>query len=230
MARALLAAALIVEARAWITTAQQVYGAQIDEWQLETRNQSALGDPKSVRAVHLSRGRLWSLPEDLTSTHGLGGGITYAWDPTLCAKILPLFSERVFNLITCDDVKAALTRGLESWSRNSRFIKFQEVTQDCEALGQFTPDCPLAEVWVGALECPLAPDMCNSTGHTGATFTAASAMPTLALTSAFRFTNGQRNLYSYRQRPTIEIVGGTLLFDIGIETPGMCWYLDSGTF
>jgi hypothetical protein len=161
------------------------------------------------------------MPEDSLSTHGLGGGITWAWDPSLCDKLLPLFSERIFSLIECEDIKAALTRGFDSWARNSRYIKFHDVTGDCEALGQLTAECPLAEVWVSSLENATADD--SST-----TSTAASATPVVVLTEEFRFTNGQRNLYRYRQRPTFEIVGGTLLFDVGVNTPGMCWYLDSG--
>lgn len=230
MAQRLLGAAFLATgATAWITTAQQLYGGQIEEWQLETRNDTGLGDPTSLAAQYLSRGRLWSMPEDSMSTHGLGGGITWAWDPSLCSKLLPLFSECVFNLITCEDIKAALTRGFDSWARNSRYINFHDVTGDCEALGQLTPECPLAEVWIGPLECPYAPSMCNDTaGESRTTSIAASAMPLFVLTEDFRFTNGQRNLYKYRQRPTFEIVGGTLLFDVGVHTPGMCWYLDSG--
>jgi len=222
-----MACTLMAGARAWITTGQQLYGAQIDEWRLETRNDSNLGDPNSVPAKYLSRGRLWSMPEDQSSTHGLGGGITWAWDPILCGKLLPLFDERFFNFVTCDDIKAALVRGFESWSRNSRYIKFYDVTAQCEGLGQLTPDCPLAEVWVGPLECPYAADMCNASTVSTQVRTAASATPTVVLTNDFRFTNGQRNMYIRKQRPTFEIVGGTLLFDVGVDNPKMCWYLDS---
>ena len=44
--------------------------------------------------------------------NGLGGGITWAWDPALCDKLLPQFSEKDSsgpgsNLVTCEGVKAA---------------------------------------------------------------------------------------------------------------------------
>ena len=37
--------------------------------------------------------RIWDLPQSIVSTAGLGSGITYAWDPELCANMLPTFRE-----------------------------------------------------------------------------------------------------------------------------------------
>ena len=43
--------------------------------------------------------RVWDLPLDALSHAGLGGGITYAFDPELCGKILPLFREDIAGSI-----------------------------------------------------------------------------------------------------------------------------------
>ena len=59
----------------------------------------------SVKATRGVVNRLWDLPDDVVSSAGLRSGITYAWDPELCAEMLPLFSEDIsgisFMMRTC---------------------------------------------------------------------------------------------------------------------------------
>jgi len=117
---------------------------------------------------------LWTMPSDVDSLEGLGGGITWAWDPTLCTALLPRFKERSSafgsTLVSCDSIKAALTRAFDNWSANSRYINFLDVTLECEKLGAlFGPPngpaqpgqkhggCPLAEIWVTQLASVASP-------------------------------------------------------------------------
>ena len=209
----------------------QHYGAQIQEFALETRGQTGLGfEYTATERLYLRRGQLWNWPADETGTHGLAGGITYAWDPQLCGQLLPLMRENVANLISCDDLKASLQRGFDAWAMNSRHIKFVDVSTACEEQYTLTKDCPLAEVWVAALTCEFVSSLCpeNSGADTSSLTWAAAATPTYALTNSFRFTNGEYNQINGVNQPTIEIVGGTLLFNIGTPSaPNMCWYMDS---
>ena len=107
----LLLVMAIAPARGWVTTSQSVYGAQIDQIQEQMR-----GVPTS-RFVQAQLGGLWTMPLDPLSTVGLGGGITWAWDPALCDAIMPTFSEDVIfaEFITCDDAKAAVARAFAKW-------------------------------------------------------------------------------------------------------------------
>jgi hypothetical protein len=208
----------------------QHYGAQVEQYALETRGQTGLGQYSANERLYLRRGQIWAFPEDETSTHGLSGGITYAWDPHLCDQLLPLMRENVANLISCADLKAALQRGFDAWAMNSRYIKFVDVSTACEKQYTLSKDCPLAEVWVAALSCEFVSALCedNVNGDTSSLTWAAAATPKFAVSNSFRFTNGEYNQVNNVNQPTIEIVGGTLLFNVGTPAaPGMCWYLDS---
>ena len=135
------------------TTSQSVYGAQIDKIQDQMN-----GKPDTGLFVQALLGGLWTYPADVQSSDGLGGGITWAWDPELCATLFPLFTEHIsaIQFITCEDLQATVARGFASWSANNRFIHFLDVTQECEKLGLLHSGqadmehggCPLAEIWV----------------------------------------------------------------------------------
>ena len=84
--------------------------------------------------------RRWSLPSDAASADGLGGGISYAVDPALCASLLPHFPEESWlttlalpmpQLIDCSSVRAAVRRALASWAAVNGNLRFYEVTDMC---------------------------------------------------------------------------------------------------
>ena len=87
--------------------------------------------------VQQSLGYLWTLPEDSTSNDGLGGGIAYAWDPTVFDTLLPNFREDMFyvNWLGEQDLRAAGQRAFFSWSANHKHISFLDMTKPCEDLG-----------------------------------------------------------------------------------------------
>ena len=63
---------------------QSNFGAQLPEIQ-----QQLHGAPlPASRHWQSQLGSLWSYPLDPHSTVGLGGGVTYAWDPELCVKLM----------------------------------------------------------------------------------------------------------------------------------------------
>ena len=136
-------------------------------------------------------GFLWTYPESVDDTRGLGGGIAWAWDEDgLCGPdgILGLFREDLFSydLVGCEDLRAAMNRAFASWSDNHRAIKFVDVTHQCKALhGVVAEDCELVELWVTARRTAA---QANVEG----TIEAASASPTPELTFNFRYTNGQQ--------------------------------------
>ena len=69
---------------AWVTLSQARLGAQLDVIREESRGNYS----RSVAPLQ-RLGYLWQTPADPTSSVGLGGGIGWAWDPTLCAALLP---------------------------------------------------------------------------------------------------------------------------------------------
>ena len=68
------------------------------------------------------RGYLWSFPEDADDRTGLGGGITWQWDPELCDALIDKFDEDFFFIpfIKCSDLKASMHRAFASWSDNHK--------------------------------------------------------------------------------------------------------------
>ena len=111
----------------------------------------------------------WSASADIREDRGLGGGITYAFDPELCERMLPLFSEgkdiiRFYEFVTCATIKDVVVSGLRTWSANSRNINFLDVTTLCDNETLWTKTsgtactsltcnhCPLAEVVITAFE------------------------------------------------------------------------------
>ena len=142
----------------WVTKSQSNFGAQISEIQDLMK-----GKPVS-RVVQAQLGFLWTYPASTTDHTGLGRGITWAWDSKLCDLLKPKFKESVafYDLVTCNSYKSAVARAFDKWAANSAFIKFIDVTSECEKLGlNYGPPtgprqtsefphggCPLAKIWI----------------------------------------------------------------------------------
>ena len=85
----------------------------------------------------------WALPENMSTAESLGAGISWAWDPQLCDKLMPLFPEEtqlqayasVFfdmpKFIDCDLIKRMMQRAMASWAAANHNIRFFEVTTRC---------------------------------------------------------------------------------------------------
>ena len=141
----------------WVPSTSSIFGAQRDQ----IVDQLAGVPLPADRNWQTQLGSLWTLPADALDTTGLGGGITFAFDPQLCGRIMPLFREDIAgaSFITCDDIKASVFRAFNAWGTNSRFFKFTDVTAECETLGllhgsqeeQPHGGCALAEIWITAL-------------------------------------------------------------------------------
>jgi len=154
-------ALLAASSQGWVAKSQSIYGAQIQEIQ-DLMN----GLPVN-RVPQAQLGYLWHSPENVADTRGLGGGITWAFNPALCALLEPVFQEDIIGwntFVDCRDFHSAIARAFDKWSANNRYIKFLDVSNECETLGQnYGPPtdnaqpgmphggCPLAEIWVTAM-------------------------------------------------------------------------------
>jgi hypothetical protein len=154
--------ALLAASSGWVTISQSRHGAQLNTIKSQMAGEQLDYGPM----VQQTLGYLWDLPASSTSTRGLGGGITWAWDPTLCDDLQPQFREDFFFIeyISCRDLKAAMHRGFSSWSANHPHIHFVEVTTECEHLdkerggeGKAWKECPLVEIWVTGIAPPPPP-------------------------------------------------------------------------
>ena len=100
----LLTLALVAPVFAWVSKSQSMYGAQISEIAAQMNGASSSRDPQAQLAW------LWHFPENTGDSRGLGGGITYAWDPNLCEPLASRFSEDIFGFpgfLDCSTIKAA---------------------------------------------------------------------------------------------------------------------------
>ena len=84
--------------------------------------------------------RVWPSPswnhDTAGSTRGLGGGLTFAYDDSICDELLPSFIESEYGpwgiaFITCDNVKQAIRSAFASWSSNHPVLKFHDGTRAC---------------------------------------------------------------------------------------------------
>ncbi len=144
--RSVAMAALLPTAMAWITISQNFRGAMSEA----IRRQLHGEDPVAVSDLSY----IWTMPEDTTSSRGLGRGISWAWDRQLCDELLPQFNENFFfgSFVTCFDLRAAMHRGFASWAAHHSSIHFVDVTEDCERMNMPVSNCSLVEVWVHVLE------------------------------------------------------------------------------
>ena len=246
--RALLLVVLgsLPHAASWTTISQPRYGAQLEHIKNLYDNTWEHGAMPAQQTL----GFLWTVPNDPTSHEGLGAGITWAWDPNLCTRILSRFTEDFFFIpsINCDNLKAAMTRGFASWSDNSVYVSFTDVTEECAKIGQLNENCPLAEIWITTIEGTgdtsgagatqgltensrrqlqdsTTDSLVNDTLYIklqenlgGATTSAAVALPKTLWSWDFRYTSGVRP----SKDNVLETVGGTVAFNADL-----CWYLDS---
>ena len=233
-------------AASWTTISQSRYGAQLEHIKNLYDNTWEHGAMPAQQTL----GFLWTVPNDPTSHEGLGAGITWAWDPNLCTRILSQFTEDFFFIpsINCDNLKAAMTRGFASWSDNSVYVSFTDVTEECAKIGQLNENCPLAEIWITTIEGTgdasgagatqgltensrrqlqdsTTDSLVNDTLYIklqenlgGATTSAAVALPKTLWSWDFRYTSGVRP----SKDNVLETVGGTVAFNADL-----CWYLDS---
>uniref|UniRef100_A0A7S4HEX3 Uncharacterized protein n=1 Tax=Prymnesium polylepis TaxID=72548 RepID=A0A7S4HEX3_9EUKA len=193
-------------------------------------------------------GRIWHYPAIAMDTQGLGGGITYAWDPLLCDAILPIFREDIFffELITCKDIQQSMSRAFHAWSNNHRFLSFLDVTQECERIhGGVYENCSVAELWVTFVGLD---ESLSALGKASGDVTA-SGVPVALATSTSRYVNHRpdcandddvKNCMMFLMTNGVELPGPKASFGgmetfietykgkiaFGITKP-MCWYLDS---
>ena len=120
----------VAGAAAWISRPQALLGATIKQIQDQVNGKAKQGNV----ATQAGLGFLWSYnpegkmgasgtPSDQKRERlmGLGGGITWAWDPKLCEKIMPRFYEDAIiyqNLVDCAGVKAAVSRAFNNCASN----------------------------------------------------------------------------------------------------------------
>jgi hypothetical protein len=211
---------LVGAARAWITTTQARYGASVEH----IFNES-LG--RNVGEARRSLGYLWSQPAEAGQATGLGSSITWVWDEEkLCKELLPRVKENFWfiPLVSCESLRASMHRAFDTWAMNSRYIKFTDVTQQCEAAGYAPAACPYAEVVVSTFQ-----SLSNETVPEGEPSVSAQHID---FGTTFRSTSGQR---PYREFGTDDTaifrvhreVGEAKGGEISFHTRERCWYTDS---
>jgi len=159
---------------AWTTKSQAYMGASVQDIRAQME-----GAPRPI-GLHAQAelSMLWTYnptaETEKEQLRGLGGGITWAWNPKLCDKLMPAFleSRSMSFLLECDQLKAAVRRAFSKWEASSRYIKMVDMTAECDKYNinsgpptdppwgymlqdpgaDFHGGCPLAEVWVTPMD------------------------------------------------------------------------------
>ena len=110
--------ASVPQASAWIATAQ-----------LWPTNASGLWRPEKIAMRLGAVSAVWD--DSIVS-----GGIPYAWDPSLCARLLERFGDDVFvwQFVSCESLRQSLERAFAVWAANHPVIRFRDVSHECDAL------------------------------------------------------------------------------------------------
>ena len=180
---------------------------------------------------------LWSRPTTEQPSLGLGNGITFAWDSRLCEALLSQFNEDLpfARLVTCDSLRAAVTRAFASWSAHHPLIAFHDVTNECfggPPLGE--PGSPLylapsaGSSSGGSLRCTLAEVFISSEQPDAVTASTSSAGGELAATAATSY------ITNPSARPFVStngVAASNTVFEANEAllsfNASLCWYLDS---
>ena len=94
----------------------------------------------------------WTSPADELSSDGLGRGLAFAIDPSLCEVLLPHVAETRHGYwsVGCADVQNVIQRAFATWAVNNPFISFYDVAPLCARLAAGGPECAVAEVYLQA--------------------------------------------------------------------------------
>ena len=214
------AAALLSAGIGWVSFSGARFGAQLSTIQGQLQGEASSLPPTQ------QLGYLWSMPSESLSSAGLGGGLTFQFDPRLCDKIQGQFRETFLAvpLVKCHDLKSAVHRAFTSWSANHPLIHFLDVTSECEAIGQPDEGCRLAEIWITAIGDEAETTSVGSSEGTAAAFASTHGR----LTERFVYTNGQQPFTKFDEygstspRQVYETYKATVTFN-----SALCWYLDS---
>ena len=215
-----LLAALICPAPAWITITQAKHGVSIGDIYNASIGVTD-GNPE------LTLGYRWSMPTNVGDHTGLGGTITWAWDARLCDKLYIKDQFWFISLVNCDGVRSSMHRAFDTWSMNSKFIKFTDVTEQCTRAGYVPPTyCPYAEVVVSFVPPLPANETFDADAEPAESASHTKISTTFTATSGERpvrgFGNKAVNMWFTVFRPVIETIGGTINFRTDV-----CWYVDS---
>jgi hypothetical protein len=122
------------------------------------------GDFNQRQAAELklkTLGYYWHQPEDVSDNRGLGGGIAWAFDDTMCKDgeasyigngvFEDQFKEDLFfaPFVTCISIRASLHRAFKTWTDVHPLIRFVDVTEECRRLyGAVYSNCSLVELFI----------------------------------------------------------------------------------
>lgn len=176
----LLTALLPAPAGAWLAAAQRWAPYEGGAWR-----------PEQVRQRDGAMSGLWDVS---------AGPISFAWDPSLCERLLPRFDEDVWPVyhLSCAMLRASLARAMRTWEvGSSHQLWFSESTAPLDA--------QLA-IGGGPFDLAAALDL------------GVSLAPTYNRTIGFTQTNG----VVLDRQPVYAATRAFLAFDTGA-----CWYLDS---
>ena len=252
----MLLAVALSSSQAWVGLAQGSRGVQIKDIQKHTHpNNSASANPLAVQVPPYDKrlGYLWSSPFSSSSTHALGGGITWAMDDALCDQMMGSFGESLigFRMSTCETMKAAIHRAFDSWAANSAKISFVDVTKECQQrLNRHDANCPLAEIWITWMTTRDSKPTGNSTNQASRDLLMTSSQLSVGDAPALRdeevevdesrqgtaTSNTAALAQSYpRYTASFRFTNGQQPSGFFVEitrstmsfNPGLCWYLDS---
>jgi len=161
----------------------------------------------------------WSAVRDLRDEDGLGGGITFAFDPSFCEDMILKFEEaqgaiKFYDFVTCDTIKDVVSSAFATWEGNNRNVYFTDVSNICESEDLWedlkSDECTSTR----CRTCPLAEVVINIFKSTPEDHSGARVQPK-AVTASPLATNMQR------------AEGGSLRYVELQFGDNLCWYVDA---
>jgi hypothetical protein len=148
----------------WITSSQLNDGARPKDIAEMFNDKGAQTRPEGIAQsteYRSSLGYYWHQPEKVWDNRGLGGGIAWAFDDTMCndgqtkrignGVFEDQFRENLFftPFVTCISIRASLHRAFNTWTAAHPLIYFVDVTEECRRLyGAVFSNCSLVELFI----------------------------------------------------------------------------------
>jgi len=98
----------------WASISQAVWGVQLAD--IQAQFTGGFSSAATLSSPESQLGYLWTMPTDSADLSGLGGGITWAWDPDLCNSMKSAFYQELVPGVKCEDLRAAVRRAFSAWS------------------------------------------------------------------------------------------------------------------
>lgn len=193
------------------------YCATAHGFSLLQNNKISSTNPNSL----LGNARRWPAPTEVGDSAGLGGGISFAYDPQFCEQMLPRFAAEsaidplgLTEELRCAQLYAAMDNAMDTWANNHPAVKFTRDFSKCAG----EAECASTELFISVFDAAAV----------GGTPSGSAAELRLGFTLVREASTQDTPMLLRNASGAQRLVGGSSLERVALRfNQTQCWYLDS---